>query len=68
MVKDHSIENSKVAEYLEDVDIIISHNAQFDRAFFETAFPDIVPLRLGLAQCVILTGAMKILVVLSLNI
>jgi DNA polymerase-3 subunit epsilon len=43
MVKDHSIENSKVAEYLEDVDIIISHNAQFDRAFFETAFPDIVP-------------------------
>jgi len=43
MVKDHSIENSKVAEYLEDVDIIISHNAQFDRAFFETAFPDIAP-------------------------
>ena len=43
MVKNHSIENSKVAEYLEDVDIIISHNAQFDKAFFETAFPDIVP-------------------------
>ena len=43
MVKDHSIENSKVAEYLEDVDIIISHNAQFDRAFFETAFSNIAP-------------------------
>ena len=43
MVKGHSIENSKVAEYLEDVDIIISHNAQFDRAFFETAFSNIVP-------------------------
>ena len=43
MVKNYSIENSKVAEYLEEVDIIISHNAQFDRAFFETAFPDIVP-------------------------
>jgi DNA polymerase-3 subunit epsilon len=35
MVKDHSIENSKVAEYLEDVDIIISHNAQFDRAIID---------------------------------
>lgn len=43
MVKDHSIENSKVAEYLEDVDIIIAHNAQFDRAFFETTFPNTPP-------------------------
>ena len=43
MVKNRSIENSKVAGYLEDVDIIISHNAQFDRAFFETAFPNIAP-------------------------
>ena len=43
MVKNRSIENSKVAEHLEDVDIIISHNAQFDRAFFETSFPNIAP-------------------------
>lgn len=41
MVKGHSIEESKVAHYLDNIDIIIAHNAQFDRAFFETTFPNI---------------------------
>ena len=43
MVKDHSIDESAVSECLKDVDIIIAHNAQFDRAFFKTAFPNITP-------------------------
>ena len=43
MVKGHSIDESAVSEYLKGVDIIIAHNAQFDRAFFETAFPNITP-------------------------
>ena len=43
MVKDHSVDESAVSEYLKDVDIIIAHNAQFDRAFFETTFPNIAP-------------------------
>lgn len=43
MVKGHSIDESAVSEYLKDVDIIIAHNAQFDRAFFETTFPNITP-------------------------
>ncbi len=42
MVKDHSISEDKVSEYLKDVDIIIAHNTQFDRAFFETTFPNII--------------------------
>lgn len=41
MVRGHSIEESEVSEYLTNVDIIIAHNAQFDRAFFETTFPSI---------------------------
>ena len=47
MVKGHSIDESAVSEYLKDVDIIIAHNAQFDRAFFETAFPKIAPKAWG---------------------
>ena len=47
MVKGHSIDESAVLEYLKDVDIIIAHNAQFDRAFFETAFPNIPPKAWG---------------------
>lgn len=43
MVKGHSIDESAVSEYLKGVDIIIAHNAQFDRAFFETSFPNITP-------------------------
>lgn len=47
MVKGHSIDEGAVSEYLKDVDIIIAHNAQFDRAFFETAFPNIAPKAWG---------------------
>jgi len=43
MVRGHSISEDEVSEYLKDVDIIIAHNAQFDRAFFETAFPNVAP-------------------------
>ena len=34
MVKNHQINVEEVDSYLNDVDIIITHNAQFDRAFF----------------------------------
>ena len=47
MVKGHSIDEDAVSEYLKDVDIIIAHNAQFDRAFFETSFSDITPKAWG---------------------
>lgn len=43
MVKGHQINVEEVNSYLNDVDIIIAHNAQFDRAFFEIAFPAIAP-------------------------
>ena len=43
MVKGHQINVEEVDSYLKDVDIIISHNAQFDRAFFEIIFPTITP-------------------------
>ena len=43
MVKGQNIDESAVDEYLKDVDIIIAHNAKFDRAFFETAFSTIKP-------------------------
>ena len=43
MVKGHSIDESAVSEYLKGVDMIIAHNAQFDRDFFEISFPNITP-------------------------
>lgn len=43
MVKDHRINAVDIASYLHDVDIIIAHNAQFDRIFFEMTFPAIPP-------------------------
>lgn len=43
MVKGHQINVEEVDSYLKDVDIIITHNAQFDRAFFEITFPNITP-------------------------
>jgi len=43
MVRGHSIDEDEVSEYLKDVDIIIAHNAQFDRAFFESTFPNVAP-------------------------
>jgi DNA polymerase-3 subunit epsilon len=41
MVRGQSIDESEVAKYFKEVDIIIAHNAQFDRGFFETTFPSI---------------------------
>jgi len=43
MVKGHQINVEEMDSYLNDVDIIIAHNAQFDRAFFEITFPTISP-------------------------
>ncbi len=43
MVSDKHIEESSVNEFLKDVDLVIAHNAIFDRAFFETTFPCIEP-------------------------
>jgi len=43
MVKGHRINVNAVAAYLNDVNIIITHNAQFDRTFFEMTFPVIAP-------------------------
>jgi len=43
MVKGQEIDESAVSEYLEDVDLIIAHNAKFDRSFFEITFPNIKP-------------------------
>lgn len=47
MVKDHKINANAVAAYLNDADIIIAHNARFDRTFFEMAFPAIAPKAWG---------------------
>jgi len=43
MVKGKNIDEAAVSEYLEDVDLIVAHNAKFDRSFFETTFPTIKP-------------------------
>jgi DNA polymerase-3 subunit epsilon len=40
-VKGQKIEEDAVAGYLQDVDLVIAHNAQFDRAFFEMTFPSV---------------------------
>ena len=41
MVKGHRVNVDEVDFYLNNVDIIIAHNAQFDRTFFEMTFPTI---------------------------
>jgi len=41
MVKGQKIEEDAVAHYLQGVDLIITHNAQFDRTFLETTFPSL---------------------------
>ena len=43
MVHKKQIDTSDVINYLENVDLIIAHNATFDRAFFESTFPSIKP-------------------------
>jgi DNA polymerase-3 subunit epsilon len=40
-VKDRRINEDEVNSYLNDADIIIAHNAKFDRVFFEITFPNI---------------------------
>ena len=40
-VRSHKIQESAVANYLQDVDLIIAHNAQFDRTFLEATFPSL---------------------------
>ena len=47
MVKGHRINVNEIDSYLNNVDIIIAHNAQFDRAFFEMTFPAIPPKAWG---------------------
>ena len=47
MVKGHRINADEVDSYLNNVDIIIAHNAQFDRTFFEMTFPTIAPKAWG---------------------
>jgi DNA polymerase-3 subunit epsilon len=41
MVKGHRINVDEVDSYLNNVDIIVAHNAQFDRTFFDMTFPTI---------------------------
>ncbi len=46
-VKGQKIEEDAVAGYLQDVDLIIAHNAQFDRTFLEMTFPSLPPKAWG---------------------
>ena len=43
MVRGQQINTDEVANYLQNVDLIIAHNAQFDQTFFEMTFPAIPP-------------------------
>jgi DNA polymerase III subunit epsilon len=43
MVKGQKIDAVAVDEYLKDVDLVVAHNAKFDRSFFEMTFPSIEP-------------------------
>ena len=43
MVKDQQINQVKLDSYLQDVEIIIAHNAEFDNSFFNKTFPSIAP-------------------------
>jgi DNA polymerase III subunit epsilon len=43
MVKDQQINQVELDNYLQDVDIIIAHNAEFDNSFFNKTFPSIAP-------------------------
>ena len=46
-VRGRQIDETEVADYLQNVDLIIAHNAQFDRTFFEMTFPTISPKAWG---------------------
>ena len=45
MVKGQKIQENAVANYLQDVDLIIAHNAQFDRTFLEVKLPSLLFLQ-----------------------
>ena len=45
MVRGHKIEENTVADYLQGVDLIIAHNAQFDRTFLEVKLPSLLFLQ-----------------------
>ncbi|ARD88228.1 hypothetical protein A3305_07645 (plasmid) [Rickettsia amblyommatis] len=42
MVKGKHIDQEEVIQFLENVDIIIAHNAAFDRPFFDKMFPKVI--------------------------
>jgi DNA polymerase-3 subunit epsilon len=44
MVTGQQIYENEVADYLKDVDLVIAHNAPFDRNFFEKTFTSIPPM------------------------
>jgi len=44
MVQNKKIDPVQVAAYLAKVDLIIAHNASFDRVFFEKSFPTLPPI------------------------
>ena len=46
-VRGRQIDETEVADYLQNIDLIIAHNAQFDRTFFEMTFPAIPPKAWG---------------------
>jgi DNA polymerase-3 subunit epsilon len=38
------LDHAAIAELLEDVSLVVAHNAEFDRPFFEKALPELEPL------------------------
>lgn len=44
------IEGDRVATFLEGTSLVVAHNADFDRPFFERAFPDLEPLPWACSQ------------------
>jgi DNA polymerase-3 subunit epsilon len=51
MVRGKQIKEIEVANYLKDVDIIIAHNAQFDRPFFDKMFPGLPSKAWACSRC-----------------
>jgi DNA polymerase-3 subunit epsilon len=45
MVRGQKLDQAEVARFLEETNLVIAHNAAFDRAFFEQSFPGLQGLR-----------------------
>lgn len=60
MVKGKYIDQEEVTQFLENVDIIIAHNAAFDRPFFDKMFPYLPPNTWGCSRADIDWKAEKI--------